>query len=178
VIVRLPPPSLPPPQNPGAGTPNPPQNVPPTDRLAGGGPPHPPPNGPPSPPASPPQTAKVVPPLPKTGVPPAKEHRYVPDEVLFELRPGVVPQTADAIARRERLQRLASQNLELIGTTLYRYRIKDKRSVPAVVAALQADPSVGAVQPNYLYRLQQGAQTPGANRKDMSMRCDPCKFVI
>ncbi|MGH6857021.1 MAG: S8 family peptidase [Methylocella sp.] len=93
-----------------------------------------------------------------SGVPAKDEHRYVPDEVLFELRAGVSPQTADAIARRERLQRLASQPLELIGTTLYRYRIKDKRSVPTVVAVLERDARIGTVQPNYLYRLQQGAQ--------------------
>jgi subtilisin family serine protease len=142
---------------------------PPPTPVAGsnGGPPRQPPKAPPlspsgappAPPAGSPQTAKVVPPLPKTGVPPKKEHRYVPDEVLFELRPGVSPQTADAVAKRERLQRLAAQNLELIGTTLYRYRIKDKRSVPAVVAALEADPSIAAIQPNYLYRLQQDAET-------------------
>ncbi len=101
-----------------------------------------------------------MPPLPKTGVPPKKEHRYVPDEVLFELRPGYLPQAADAIAKRKRLQRLAVLNLELIGSTLYRYRIKDKRSVRAVVATLEADPSIGFAQPNYLYRLQQDAQTP------------------
>jgi subtilisin family serine protease len=75
---------------------------------------------------------------------------------LFELRAGVSPQTIDEIARRQRvqLQRLASQPLELIGTTLYRYKIKDKRSVPTVVAALERDAGIATVQPNYLYRLQ------------------------
>jgi len=73
---------------------------------------------------------------------------------LFELAAGVSPQTAGEIARRQRLQRLASQPLELIGTTLYRYKIKDKRSVPTVVAALERDARIGTVQPNYLYRLQ------------------------
>jgi hypothetical protein len=63
----------------------------------------------------------------------------VPDEVLFERRAGVSPQTIDEITRRQRLQRLASQSLELIGTTLYRYKIKDKRSVPKVVAVLERD---------------------------------------
>jgi subtilisin family serine protease len=111
----------------------------------------------PAPPTNPPKVARAAaapPPRPNSGVPPKDEHRYVPDEVLFELAAGVSPQTADAIARRERLQRLASQPLELIGTTLYRYKIKDKRSVPTVVAALERDARIGTVQPNYLYRLQ------------------------
>ncbi|MGH6835063.1 MAG: S8 family peptidase [Methylocella sp.] len=77
---------------------------------------------------------------------------------MFELAAGVSPQTADAIARRQRLQRLALQPLELIGTTLYRYKIRDKRSVPTVVAILERDARIGTVQPNYLYRLQQSDQ--------------------
>jgi hypothetical protein len=114
----------------------------------------------PAPPTNPPKVARAPappPPRPNTGVPPKDEHRYVPDEVLFELRAGVSPQTIDAIARPQRLQRLASQSLELIGTTLYRYKIKDKRSVPTVVAVLERDARIATVQPNYLYRLQ-GAQ--------------------
>ena len=78
---------------------------------------------------------------------------------MFELAPGVSPQTADAIARRERLQRLALQPLALIGTTLYLYKIKDRRSVPTVIAVLERDGRIGAVQPNYVYTLQQGGQT-------------------
>ncbi len=95
---------------------------------------------------------------PNSGIPAAGEHRFVPNEVLVELRPDVSPQTADAIARRERLRLLASQRLALIGTTMYRYRIEGriegKRSVVAIVATLEADPRIAAVQPNYLYTLQ------------------------
>jgi subtilisin family serine protease len=108
------------------------------------------------PPAKPPRFAQAPPSRSNSGVPPKDEHRYVPDEVLFELKAGVSPQAADAIARRQRLQRLASQPLELIGTTLYRYKIKDRRSVPTVIATLERDPRIGPVQPNYLYTLQDG----------------------
>lgn len=91
---------------------------------------------------------------PNNGIPAAGEHRFVQDEVLVELRPDVSPQTADVIAKRVRLRLLASQRLALIGTTMYRYRIVGKRSVVAIVAALEADPRIAAVQPNYLYTLQ------------------------
>jgi hypothetical protein len=90
---------------------------------------------------------------PDTGVP-AGEHRFVSDEILFELRPDVSPKLAGTIARRERLQLLASQHLELTGTTINRCRIEGARSVAATVAALEADSRIAAVQPNYLYSLQ------------------------
>ncbi|MGH6853047.1 MAG: S8 family peptidase, partial [Methylocella sp.] len=66
----------------------------------------------------------------------------------------ISPQTANVIAKRERLRLLASQRLALIGTTMYRYRIEGKRSVVATIAALEADPRIATVQPNYLYTLQ------------------------
>lgn len=91
---------------------------------------------------------------PNSGIPAAGEQRFVPDEVLFELRPDVAPQIAEVIANRNRLRQLASQRLPLIGTTMYRYRIVGKRSVATVVAALEADSRLAAVQPNYLYTLQ------------------------
>lgn len=88
----------------------------------------------------------------------ASEHSFVAGEVLVELRPDVSSQTANEIASRERLQLLAPQHLVLTGTTVYRYRIEGraegKRSVGAIVAALEADPRIVAVQPNYLYTLQ------------------------
>jgi subtilisin family serine protease len=137
------PPRLPPQNNVNQTEPPPPQAPkPPANQRAA-----------PPPPSEPTRIARVSGPRP-SGVPPKDEHRYVPDEVLFELRAGVSPQTIDAIARRQRLQRLASRPLELIGTTLYRYKIKDKRSVPTVVAALERDDRIATVQPNYLYRLQ------------------------
>jgi hypothetical protein len=91
---------------------------------------------------------------PNSGIPAAGEHRFLPGEGLAELRPDVSPQTADVIARRERPRLLASQRLYLIWTTMYRYRIEGKRSVVAIVAALEVDPWIAAAQPNYLYTLQ------------------------
>lgn len=95
-----------------------------------------------------------------SGIPAADEHRFAPGEVLVEFSPDVSLQTADAITGRERLQRLASQLLPMSGTMMYRYRIKGKsqldgkRSVGAVIAALEAVPQIVAVQPNYIYTLQ------------------------
>ncbi len=105
----------------------------------------------------------VAPRKPVASQPPPRSHhvvtaahddRFVPDEVLFELRPDVPPQMAEALAKKNRLRLLGSQSLPLIGTTMYRSRIIGKRSVATVVAALQADPRLSGIQPNYLYSLQ------------------------
>jgi subtilisin family serine protease len=101
-----------------------------------------------------PSPAPALPPRPNSGLPVAAEHRFVPDEVLFELRPDVSPQIANTIVKRERLRQLASQRLALIGTTMYRAQIMGKRSLATVITALEADPRIAAVQPNYLYTLQ------------------------
>lgn len=170
VPVYFPPPGwFPPPQVPSGGGFYPPSagrpNIPPPIDQAGpaSAPPRPPhKNEKVPPPPIEPAIAKASPPRPNSGVPAIDERRFVQREVLFELRKNVSPQTADAvadgIARRERLQRLASQSLDLIGTTLYRYEIKDKRSVPAVITSLERYPQVAAVQPNYVYTLQQAGQ--------------------
>ena len=86
---------------------------------------------------------------------PANENRFVRDEILVEFRPDVSPQAVFDIAVRERLTLIASQRLELINSTINRYRILDGRSVPEVVATLARNPNIVSTQPNYLYSLQQ-----------------------
>lgn len=89
-----------------------------------------------------------------SGVPPANERRYVPDEVVIELRNSMTPAQIDALQRRHRLTRLESRPHQLSGTTLYRWRIPDRRSVPQVVRNLERDAVVASAQPNYVYTLQ------------------------
>ncbi|HET9716189.1 MAG TPA: S8 family serine peptidase [Pseudolabrys sp.] len=90
-----------------------------------------------------------------SGAPPANERRLVPDEVVIELANSVSNQQIDSLQRRHRLTRLESQTFPLTGTTLYRWRIPDRRSVRTVVRELEADRIVASAQPNYLYTLQQ-----------------------
>jgi len=92
-----------------------------------------------------------------SGAPPANERRLVPDEVVIELSNSVSPQTIDALQRRFRLERLEQQSFQLTGTTFYRWRIPDRRSVAAVVRAVEGDRVVTSAQPNYLFTLQQDA---------------------
>jgi subtilisin family serine protease len=90
-----------------------------------------------------------------SGAPPANERRLVPDEIVIELRNTVSPQQIQALQNRHRLTRLESQVSQLSGTTLYRWRIPDRRSVATVVRALEADNIVASAQPNYQFALQQ-----------------------
>jgi len=90
-----------------------------------------------------------------SGAPAANERRLVPDEVVIEVANSVSPQQIDALQSRFRLTRIESQTFQLSGTTLFRWRIPDRRSVAAVVRALEADRVVASAQPNYLFTLQQ-----------------------
>jgi subtilisin family serine protease len=100
---------------------------------------------------SPPRSTRRGP----SGAPSANERRLVPDEVVIEVANSVSPQQIDALQRRHRLTRIESQTFQLPGTTLFRWRIPDRRSVAAVVRALEADRIVASAQPNYLFTLQQ-----------------------
>jgi hypothetical protein len=90
------------------------------------------------------------------GVPPAGERRFVPDEVVIEVAGAPSTQAVEALARRHRLNRVESMRFQLTGTTMFRWRIADRRSVPAVVRALEADTGILSAQPNYFTTLQEG----------------------
>ena len=95
-----------------------------------------------------------------SGVPANNERRYIPDEVVVEVAATTSDQQVDALARRFRLATLQSYNFQLAGTRLLRWRIPDRRSVPVVVRALEADAGVLSAQPNYLFGLQDDSAAP------------------
>ena len=107
------------------------------------------------------------------GGPPAGERRYVADEVIVEVGGNPSSPAIEQLARRHRLARLESLSFRLSGTTLYRWRIPDRRSVPRVVRALEADANVFSAQPNYIAALQQEA--PQATPAPMG---DPAQYAL
>ena len=108
-----------------------------------------------------------------SGVPPANERRYVPDEVLVELSGDPTNQTFAGIGARHRLNRLDTQRIGLTNSTWVRWRIADRRSVPVVIRALEADNSVRSVQPNYLFALQQ--ENPAAPQSGPRAEAPPAE---
>ena len=90
---------------------------------------------------------------PGSGVPPANDQSYRSDEVLIELAANTSDEAAATLARKFRLTRLESFEFRLAGTKLYLWRIPDRRPVPAVIRALEADRSVISASPNRVFRL-------------------------
>ena len=85
---------------------------------------------------------------------PAGEHRYVPGEVVIEVANSVSAAEIEALQRRFRLTPIESHIFQLSGTTRFRWRIPDGRSVTVVVRALEQDARVAFAQPNYLFAPQ------------------------
>lgn len=83
----------------------------------------------------------------------AADGRFIVDEVLVSFNANLPPQTVDRIAQNHRLALVAIHRLPLIDIVLYRFRITDRRAVPAVIASLQADGRIATAQPNFLYSL-------------------------
>ncbi len=111
-----------------------------------------------------------------SGVPPANERRYRPDEVLTQFASGVSNETIDALGRRLRLDRVAS--LISNGATISRWKIPDQRAVPAVVRALEAERIVLAAQPNYLYELQQQSAASSEPEPALVSEGDPGQYAL
>jgi len=109
----------------------------------------------------------------RSGVPPRGEQRFVADEVITEFSSGVSQQTIDQIARRYNLTRLETQDLPLIGSTLYLWRISGRRSVAGVIGALEGERGVAAAQPNYIFALQEEAAAA-----KIESAGDPAQYVL
>jgi subtilisin family serine protease len=85
------------------------------------------------------------------------DNTYVAKEVVIEVEGNPTEEAANALARRHRLTRVQSQNVALLGSTFFRWRIPDKRSVDQVVRELAGDGSVRSAQRNNIFRLQQAS---------------------
>jgi subtilisin family serine protease len=116
-----------------------------------------------------------------SGVPPAGERRFVPDEVVIELPNTMPAATVNAVQRRHRLTRLDVQEIPLLGSTFYRFRIPNRSSVPSVVRSLEADARVASAQPNYLYALQQTAAAETKSEPQPAAKPtegDPAQYAV
>ena len=76
----------------------------------------------------------------------------VPNEVLIEIDNSMNRHTVDALLRRHSLTGLEAQRLQFSRTTVYRGRIRGRRSLANVVRSLNAEAVVSSAQPNYVFR--------------------------
>lgn len=119
---------------------------------------------PPPPPGPPPQAAKK-----KSGPVAITNRNFIPNEVLIEVDGQPSDAEVDALARRHRLTRVESQTFEITGTTLFRWRIADRRSVDTVQRQLAADLNIRSTYKNFRFSLQQAQGAPAG---------DPAQYVV
>lgn len=90
-----------------------------------------------------------------SGMPPEGESRFVDDQVIVRFRLSARQSSMDALVARLDLRHLDGRTFALAGVTVHLYEITDGTPVRTVIAALEADGSVVAAQPNYRYELMQ-----------------------
>jgi subtilisin family serine protease len=96
--------------------------------------------------------------------------RSIADELVAEIDGALSDAQADELARLHGLTRIGSQLFPLIGATIGRFRINDRRSVETVSREFAADASVRSVQPNFRYVLQEAKAVPGEG--------DPAQYAL
>lgn len=95
--------------------------------------------------------------------------RTVPNEFVAEIDGTMSVADADALARSHGLERIASQNFQLVSGTVGLFRIIDRRPMDTVRREFAADARVKSVQPNFRYVLQdQKTRTEG----------DPAQYAV
>lgn len=85
--------------------------------------------------------------------------RSFANEFVAEIDGTLSPGDADELARRHGLTRISSERFPLIGATFGLFRIADGRPYETVRREFAADGSVGSVQPNFRYVLQDQKST-------------------
>jgi len=103
------------------------------------------------------------------NVPPVGERRFVPNEVLLNVSAATSIPALDAIARRNRLTRLETQDFTLTRRRLARLRINDGRPVATVIRSLRSDTRILGAQANHLYAVQQGPASAAADPMQYSL---------
>ena len=82
----------------------------------------------------------------------------IPHEVLTEVVSSASKRAIHALQHRHRLTRIEARRFRLVGTTLYRWRIPDRRPPDLVARELRREDVVAAAQPNYRFTLKRWAR--------------------
>ena len=116
---------------------------------------------PPGAPRGPQGVRRQPPPRRTVSIPPPGETRFVPDEVLLEVRGGAALRSLERMTRRLHLTPLETQGFTLFDRTLQRWRIGANTTVRNTLRRLARYRIVVAAQPNWLYDLQQAPNPAG-----------------
>ena len=112
-------------------------------------------------------------------VPPPTETRFIKDEVVLQIAGNITVQRLQAAVARLGLTLLASEKLDIAGSTVARFRIGNGRSPTQIIRALAAIQLVAVAQPNYVYTLQQEFAAPApATRGDAAQLGDAAQYAL
>ena len=92
---------------------------------------------------------------PGSGMPPAGETQFAPDEVVLQFGPGVSPQQVNEIAQRFGLTVLGQQTIGMLGRSVYTFRIANGQTVRSTIRQVEGAGLSLAIQPHYAYRTTQ-----------------------
>jgi subtilisin family serine protease len=107
-----------------------------------------------------------------SGLPPLTETRFVGNEVMLQLGNGTPEQIA-AVARALGLEIIATENVGMLGRTVYRFRITSGRSVREIIPLLEANKFAVQAQPVYVFQL---TQSPAGNA--MPPQGDSAQYIV
>ena len=112
-------------------------------------------------------------------VPPPTETRFIKDEVVLQIAGNITVQRLQATVASLGLTLLASEKLDIAGSTVARFRIGNGRSPTQIIRALAAIQLVAVAQPNYVYTLQQEFAAPApATRGDAAQLGDAAQYAL
>jgi len=106
-----------------------------------------------------PKKKKTVRRTPRRATPPPVLQtipQFLPNEVLVLMAPNQPDTVGNAIAQTFNLTFVESNQISLLGASIFRFRYTDNRPLPQVIAALTANPRVESVQPNNWYQSAAG----------------------
>ena len=86
---------------------------------------------------------------------------------MLQIAGNITVQRLQATVARLGLTLLASEKLDIAGSTMARFRIGNGRSPSQIIRALAAIQLVAVAQPNYVYTLQQELLLPRQRRAAM-----------
>jgi subtilisin family serine protease len=106
---------------------------------------------------------RTLPPRPGFTIPAADERRYAAGEILVSIKGQVTPARLRRLETRYGLAPLASAHIALLDLDVRRYRISRGQNVPGAIGAMRGAPQfVAAIEPNFVYELQEDKQPQSA----------------
>jgi len=114
-----------------------------------------------------------------TGLPPLTETRFAGNELVLQLRSDLTPEQITTLQRDFGLTVIATQELGLLGRTIYRFQITNGMAVRDLIPKLEKFSFIAQAQPSYFFELTQAqtqTQTPAGN--EAPPKGDSAQYIV